>query len=44
MGAQMIITVLGGLGLFILFGMDMMSQGLQQAAGDRLRACWSILP
>jgi len=36
MGAQMIITVLGGLGLFIL-GMDMMSQGLQQAAGDRLR-------
>lgn len=34
--ANMIMTVLGGLGLFIL-GMNMMSEGLQRAAGDKMR-------
>lgn len=33
---QMILTLLGGLALF-LFGMNFMSQGLQKAAGDKLR-------
>lgn len=33
---QIIITLLGGLGLF-LFGMSFMSQGLQKAAGAKLR-------
>jgi len=30
------ITIFGGLGLF-LFGMKIMSESLQQAAGDRLK-------
>ncbi|TGY96583.1 Na/Pi cotransporter family protein [Petralouisia muris] len=33
---ELILTLLGGLGLF-LFGMNFMSQGLQKAAGARLR-------
>ena len=33
---ELIITLLGGLGLF-LFGMSFMSQGLQKAAGAKLR-------
>ncbi len=33
---ELIVTLLGGLGLF-LFGMSFMSQGLQKAAGARLR-------
>lgn len=35
-GMELILTLLGGLGLF-LFGMNFMSQGLQKAAGARLR-------
>ncbi len=34
---ELILTLLGGLGLF-LFGMSFMSQGLQKAAGAKLRA------
>ncbi len=34
---SMILTLMGGLGLF-LFGMDFMSQGLQKAAGVKLRS------
>ena len=34
---ELILTLLGGLGLF-LFGMNFMSQGLQKAAGARLRS------
>ncbi len=33
---EMVLTLFGGLALF-LFGMNFMSQGLQKAAGDRLR-------
>lgn len=42
MTAQMLISVLGGLGLFIL-GMNMMSEGLQRAAGDKLRRILELL-
>lgn len=42
MAAQMVLTVLGGLGLFIL-GMNMMSEGLQRAAGNRLRRILELL-
>lgn len=34
---ELILTLLGGLGLF-LFGMNFMSQGLQKAAGAKLRS------
>ena len=34
---ELILTLLGGLGLF-LFGMSFMSQGLQKAAGAKLRS------
>ena len=34
---SMILTLMGGLGLF-LFGMNFMSQGLQKAAGAKLRS------
>ncbi len=34
---SVIMQALGGLGLF-LFGMKLMSEGLQKAAGDRLRS------
>ena len=34
MTVKMVLTVLGGLGLFVL-GMNMMSEGLQRAAGDK---------
>ena len=33
---DLVLTLLGGLGLF-LFGMNFMSQGLQKAAGAKLR-------
>ncbi|NLJ81367.1 MAG: Na/Pi cotransporter family protein [Firmicutes bacterium] len=36
MGLKMIVGLIGGLGLF-LFGMKNMAEGLQKAAGDRLR-------
>ncbi len=42
MTAQMIISVLGGLGLFIL-GMEFMSEGLEKAAGDKLRRVLELL-
>jgi phosphate:Na+ symporter len=37
-----ILTLLGALGMF-LFGMNMMSSGLQKAAGDRLRRLLSSI-
>ncbi len=40
--AKVLFGLLGGLGLF-LFGMDMMAQGLQKTAGDRLRRMLEIL-
>ena len=36
MGILQIFTLLGALGMF-LYGMNLMSSGLQKAAGDRLR-------
>ena len=39
---ELILTLLGGLGLF-LFGMNFMSQGLQKAAGARLRTIWEAM-
>lgn len=39
---QMIITLLGGLALFI-FGMNFMSDGLQKSAGDKMRKILSLL-
>ena len=36
MGVTIIFALLGGLGLF-LFGMQLMSEGLEKAAGARLR-------
>lgn len=42
MTVQMVLKVLGGLGLFIL-GMNMMSEGLQRAAGDKLRRILELL-
>lgn len=42
MTAQLIMGVAGGLGLFIV-GMKMMSEGLQKAAGDKLRRILELL-
>lgn len=39
---QMIITMLGGLALFI-YGMNLMSDGLQKSAGDKMRNILSVL-
>ena len=39
---QMIITLLGGLALFI-FGMNFMSDGLQRSAGDKMRSILAML-
>ena len=39
---QMIITMLGGLALFI-YGMNLMSDGLQKSAGDRMRKILALL-
>lgn len=36
MGILQVFTLLGALGMF-LYGMNLMSSGLQKAAGDRLR-------
>ena len=36
MGILQIFTLLGALGMF-LYGMNLMSSGLQKAAGDKLR-------
>ncbi len=41
-GKSMIIAILGGVALF-LFGMRMMSEGLQHVAGDKLRGLLNIL-
>ena len=42
MGILQIFTLLGALGMF-LFGMNLMSSGLQKAAGDRLRGFLSAM-
>ena len=42
MGVLQIFTLLGALGMF-LYGMNMMSSGLQKAAGDRLRGFLSSM-
>lgn len=42
MTAEMLITLLGGLGLFI-YGMNMMSDGLKTIAGDRMKRLLEIL-
>lgn len=42
MGILQIFTLLGALGMF-LYGMNMMSSGLQKAAGDRLRGLLSAM-
>ncbi len=39
---QMIITMLGGLSVFI-YGMNLMSDGLQKCAGDRMRSILAML-
>ncbi len=39
---QMIVTLLGGLAIFI-YGMNLMSEGLQKTAGDRMRNVLAIL-
>ena len=39
---QMIMTLVGGLALFI-FGMNFMSDGLQKAAGDKMRTILAML-
>lgn len=39
---QMMITLLGGLAIFI-YGMNLMSEGLQKTAGDRMRNILAIL-
>ena len=44
MTVKMVLTVLGGLGLFVLgMNMMMMSEGLQRAAGDKLRRILELL-
>ena len=42
MGILQIFTLLGALGMF-LYGMNLMSSGLQKAAGDRLRSFLSAM-
>ena len=42
MGILQIFTLLGALGMF-LYGMNLMSSGLQKAAGDRLRGLLSAM-
>lgn len=42
MGIMQIFTLLGALGMF-LYGMNLMSSGLQKAAGDRLRGLLSAM-
>ena len=42
MGILQIVTLLGALGMF-LYGMNLMSSGLQKAAGDRLRGFLSAM-
>ena len=42
MGILQIFTLLGALGMF-LYGMNLMSSGLQKAAGDRLRGFLSVM-
>ena len=42
MGILQIFTLLGALGMF-LYGMNLMSSGLQKAAGDRLRGLLSVM-
>ncbi len=39
---QMIMTLLGGLALFI-YGMNLMSDGLQKSAGDKMRSILAVL-
>ena len=42
MGILQIFTLLGALGMF-LYGMNLMSSGLQKAAGDKLRSFLSAM-
>ncbi len=42
MGILQVFTLLGALGMF-LYGMNLMSSGLQKAAGDRLRGFLSVM-
>ena len=42
MGILQLFTLLGALGMFI-YGMNLMSSGLQKAAGDRLRGLLSVM-
>ena len=42
MGILQIFTLLGALGMF-LYGMNLMSSGLQKAAGDKLRGFLSAM-
>ena len=42
MGILQLFTLLGALGMF-LYGMNLMSSGLQKAAGDRLRGLLSVM-
>ena len=42
MGILQIFTLLGALGMF-LYGMNLMSSGLQKAAGERLRGFLSAM-
>ena len=39
---QMIATLLGGLAVFI-FGMNLMSDGLQKAAGEKMKSILAML-
>ena len=39
---QMIITLFGGLAMFI-YGMNLMSEGLQKAAGERMKQILGVL-
>ena len=39
---QMVITLLGGLALFI-YGMNLMSDGLQKAAGEKMQKVLALL-
>ena len=40
--AGIILGLMGGLGMF-LYGMKLMSDGLEKAAGAKMRSIWSFL-
>ena len=43
MNVQMILSLMGGIGLF-LYGMNLLSSSLQQIAGGSLEGTWRSLP